>query len=184
MDATKKNSTLKDILGKLGPLLALVILCIALGIATGGTFFSAANISNLFRQVPIVALMAVGMLCVILLGGIDLSAGSLLAIGCMASGVMMQKFFDADTLVNSIILILICLLVSTLCGVINGLLLTKLHLPHPFIATLGMKNICRGVALLISGSAAISGFPKAMLVIGAKDIITIPVPGGVFAPSW
>ena len=181
MDATKKNSTLKDILGKLGPLLALVILCIALGIATGGTFFSAANISNLFRQVPIVALMAVGMLCVILLGGIDLSAGSLLAIGCMASGVMMQKFFDADTLVNSIILILICLLVSTLCGVINGLLLTKLHLPHPFIATLGMKNICRGVALLISGSAAISGFPKAMLVIGAKDIITIPVPGGVFA---
>ena len=44
-----------------------------------------------------------------------------------------------------------------------------------------MKNICRGVALLISGSAAISGFPKAMLVIGAKDIITIPVPGGVFA---
>lgn len=181
MDATKKNSTLKDILGKLGPLLALVILCIALGIATGGTFFSAANISNLFRQVPIVALMAVGMLCVILLGGIDLSAGSLLAIGCMASGVMMQKFFDADTLVNSIILILICLLASTLCGVINGLLLTKLHLPHPFIATLGMKNICRGVALLISGSAAISGFPKAMLVIGAKDIITIPVPGGVFA---
>lgn len=181
MDATKKNSTLKDILGKLGPLLALVILCIALGIATGGTFFSAANISNLFRQVPIVALMAVGMLCVILLGGIDLSAGSLLAIGCMASGVMMQKFFDADTLVNSIILILICLLVSTLCGVINGLLLTKLHLPHPFIATLGMKNICRGVALLISGSAAISGFPKAILVIGAKDIITIPVPGGVFA---
>ncbi len=94
---------------------------------------------------------------------------------------MMQKFFDADTLVNSIILILICLFVSTLCGVINGLLLTKLHLPHPFIATLGMKNICRGVALLISGSAAISGFPKAMLVIGAKDIITIPVPGGVFA---
>lgn len=181
MDAAKKKSTFKDIIGKLGPLLALVILCIALGIATGGTFFSAANISNLFRQVPIVALMAVGMLCVILLGGIDLSAGSLLAIGCMASGVMMQKFFSADTLVNSIILILVCLIVSTLCGVINGLLLTKLHLPHPFIATLGMKNICRGVALLISGSAAISGFPKAMLVIGAKDIITIPVPGGVFA---
>ncbi|MDR3765959.1 MAG: ABC transporter permease [Butyricicoccus sp.] len=173
MDATKKKSTFKDIIGKLGPLLALVILCIALGIATGGTFFSAANISNLFRQVPIVALMAVGMLCVILLGGIDLSAGSLLAIGCMASGVMMQKFFDADTVVNSIILILICLAVSTLCGVINGLLLTKLHLPHPFIATLGMKNICRGVALLISGSAAIAGFPKATLIIGAKDVFSV-----------
>lgn len=132
-----------------------------------------ANISNVFRQVPIVALMAVGMLCVILLGGIDLSAGSLLAIGCMASGVMMQKFFSEDTVGNAIILIIVCLVVATLCGAINGLLLTKLHLPHPFIATLGMKNICRGVALLISGSAAIAGFPKATLVIGAKDIFKI-----------
>ena len=169
----KKNSSVKDIIGKLGPLLALIILCVGLQIATGGKFFAMANISNVFRQVPIVALMAVGMLCVILLGGIDLSAGSLLAIGCMASGVMMQKFFSEDTVGNAIILIIVCLVVATLCGAINGLLLTKLHLPHPFIATLGMKNICRGVALLISGSAAIAGFPKATLVIGAKDIFKI-----------
>ena len=76
----KKNNSMKDIIGKLGPLLALIILCIGLQVATGGKFFAPANISNVFRQVPIVALMAVGMLCVILLsGGIDLSAGSLLA---------------------------------------------------------------------------------------------------------
>ena len=177
----KKNNSMKDIIGKLGPLLALIILCIGLQVATGGKFFAPANISNVFRQVPIVALMAVGMLCVILLGGIDLSAGSLLAIGCMASGVMMQKFFTEDTLMNAIILIVICIAVSTLCGVINGLLLTKLHLPHPFIATLGMKNICRGVALLISGSAAIAGFPKATLVIGAQDIVKFGAPGKQFA---
>ena len=67
----KKNSSVKDIIGKLGPLLALIILCVGLQIATGGKFFAMANISNVFRQVPIVALMAVGMLCVILLGGID-----------------------------------------------------------------------------------------------------------------
>lgn len=168
----KKNNAVKDLLGKLGPLLILVVLCGGLGIATGGRFFTPANIANVFRQVPIIALMAVGMLCVILLGGIDLSAGSLLAIGIMASGVVMQKFCSADTVVNAIILILVCLIVSTFCGTINGLLLTKLHLPHPFIATLGMKNICRGLALLISGSAAIAGFPKATLVIGAKDIFT------------
>lgn len=172
MDA-KKNNAVKDLISKLGPLLILVVLCAGLGIATGGRFFAPANIANIFRQVPIIALMAVGMLCVILLGGIDLSAGSLLAIGIMASGVMMQKFFSADTFINSVILIIVCLVVSTLCGTINGLLLTKLHLPHPFIATLGMKNICRGLALLISGSAAIAGFPKATLVIGAKDIFTI-----------
>ena len=177
----KKNNSMKEIIGKLGPLLALIILCIGLQVATGGKFFAPANISNVFRQVPIVALMAVGMLCVILLGGIDLSAGSLLAIGCMASGVMMQKFFTEDNLMNAIILIVICIAVSTLCGVINGLLLTKLHLPHPFIATLGMKNICRGVALLISGSAAIAGFPKATLVIGAQDIVKFGAPGKQFA---
>lgn len=172
---TKKNSTVKDLLGKMGPLLALIVLCVGLQIATGGKFFVLSNILNIFRQVPIVALMAVGMLCVILLGGIDLSAGSLLAIGCMASGVLMKKFFSADTIGNAIILILICLVVSTLCGAINGLLLTKLHLPHPFIATLGMKNICRGMALLISGSAAIAGFPSATLVFGAKDFGRIPI---------
>ena len=169
----KKNTSAKDLITKLGPALMLVILCVGLGIATGGRFFAPANIANIFRQVPIIALMAVGMLCVILLGGIDLSAGSLLAIGIMASGVMMQKFFSEDTVLNAIILIIVCLAVSTLCGCINGLLLTKLHLPHPFIATLGMKNICRGLALLICGSAAIAGFPKATLVIGAKDMFTM-----------
>jgi len=168
----KRALSLKDIMSKLGPLLILVLLCLGLGIATQGRFFAPANIANIFRQVPIIALMAVGMLCVILLGGIDLSAGSLLAIGIMAAGVMMRNFFSEDLLLNSVIIILICLAVSTFCGVINGLLLTKLHLPHPFIATLGMKNICRGLALLISGSAAISGFPKATLVIGAKDIFS------------
>lgn len=170
MGAAKKNASLKDLLGKLGPLVALVILCIALGIATGGKFFSYANITNIMRQVPIVALMAVGMLCVILLGGIDLSAGSLLALGCMVSGVMMRNFFKDDTLINAVILIVICVAVSTLAGMVNGLLLTKLHLPHPFIATLGMKNIARGLALMISGAAAISGFPKGTLFIGSKDI--------------
>lgn len=169
----KKNTSAKDLVTKLGPALMLVILCVGLGIATGGRFFAPANIANIFRQVPIIALMAVGMLCVILLGGIDLSAGSLLAIGIMASGVMMQKFFSGDTVVNAIILIIVCLAVSTLCGCINGLLLTKLHLPHPFIATLGMKNICRGLALLICGSAAIAGFPKATLVIGARDLFSV-----------
>lgn len=170
MEAAKKNASLKDLLGKLGPLLALIVLCAALGIATGGKFFAAANITNILRQVPIVALMAVGMLCVILLGGIDLSAGSLLALGCMVAGVMKNKFFSADTIGNAVALIIICVAISTLAGMINGLLLTKLHLPHPFIATLGMKNIARGLALLISGSAAIAGFPAATLIIGSKDI--------------
>ncbi|MEL7657453.1 MAG: ABC transporter permease, partial [Bacillota bacterium] len=54
-------------------------------------------------------------------------------------------------------------------GLVNGLLLTKLHLPHPFISTLGTKNMCRGLALLITGAAAIGNFPAPVLIIGATD---------------
>lgn len=175
MTDTKKNTGMKDLVGKLGPLLALALVCAAIGIATGGKFFSSANILNLLRQVPIVALMAVGMLCVILLGGIDLSAGSLLAISTGVTAVLMKKFFIADTVANSIILIVICLVIGTVAGMINGLLLTKLHLPHPFIATLGTKNMYRGITLVIMGSAAIAGFPKGTLVVGTAEPFGVPL---------
>ena len=157
---------LKQIISKLGPLFALVILCIALAASTNGKFISMSNISNLLRQVPIVALMAAGMLIVILTGGIDLSAGSLLAMAICVMGVAMKKL----GLQNPAVLIVLGILTGTLFGVVNGLLLTKLRLPHPFISTLGTKNICRGLALLITAAAAIGGFPEPVLFVGATDL--------------
>ncbi|MFV0529456.1 MAG: ABC transporter permease [Lachnospiraceae bacterium] len=160
------GKTIKRAIGKLGPLLALILLMIALAIITEGRFVTISNLMNILRQTPIIALMAVGMLCVILLGGIDLSAGSLLAISICTAGVFMQNF----GINNAFVLIVVCLVVGILAGSINGLLLTKLHLPHPFIATLGMKNICRGLALLITGATAISGFPKGVTFVGTTNI--------------
>ncbi len=169
-----KENQLKKIIGKLGPLLALIILIILLAIATGGKFLSSANISNILRQAPIVALMASGMLLVILTGGIDLSAGSLLAISISVMGVLMKSFGIS----NPVLLILGGLATGTFFGFLNGVMLTKLHLPHPFISTLGTKNIARGLALLITGAAAIAGFPKAVLFPGVFDfdlgVISIP----------
>lgn len=156
----------KAVLGKLGPLIALIILSTILTIATKGKFIAWSNISNLFRQVPIVALMASGMLIVILTGGIDLSAGALLAISTAVMGVLMKSY----GIQSPIILILAGILTGTAFGVLNGVLLTKLRLPHPFISTLGTKNVCRGLALLITGAAAIGNFPKQVLFIGATDI--------------
>ena len=64
-------------------------------------------------------------------------------------------------------------------GVINGLLLTRLHLPHPFIATLGTMNVARGLALIITGAAPISGFDRAgapqVLALGAGTLGIVPV---------
>lgn len=155
----------KELMGKFGPLLALVVLCVVLTIATEGKFLAIRNISNLFRQVPIVALMACGMLVVILTGGIDLSAGSLLAISISVMGVAKNA-----GIVNPVLLIVLGLVTGTAFGLLNGILLTKLRLPHPFISTLGTKNVCRGLALLITGAAAIGGFPDSVLFIGATDI--------------
>ncbi len=162
----QSNAKIKKMLAQLGPLAALVLLCTFLAVATNGKFLTAANISNLFRQVPIVALMAAGLLIVILTGGIDLSAGSLLAISISVMGVAMKRM----GVTSSLALILMGLATGTLFGVFNGLLLTKLHLPHPFISTLGTKNIARGLALLITGAAAIGGFPEPTLVVGSMDI--------------
>ncbi len=158
------------VLSKAGPLLAFVLICIALEIVTGGRFLTTSNIANILRQVPIIALMAIGMLCVILLGGIDLSAGSLLAIGLCTSGVVRKFYLTNDSLLSGIILLTICIVVSTVFGFINGILLTKLRLPHPFIATLGSKFVCRGLALLITGSATISGFPNSATTIGTYNL--------------
>lgn len=162
----KEANGIKKIIGKMGPLLALVVVIIGITIATGGKFVAFNNIMNIFRQTSIVALMAVGMLCVILLGGIDLSAGSLLAISTCCAGVAMKTF----NIQNSFLLILICLAVGSGMGAINGLLLTKLHLPHPFIATLGTKNIARGLALLITGATAIAGFPTGVTFLGTANV--------------
>ena len=170
----KEKNGIKSIIGKMGPLVALIVVVIGLAIATGGKFVAVNNLMNILRQTPIIALMAVGMLCVILLGGIDLSAGSLLAIAICCSGVVMKNF----GINNSFVLFIVCIGIGTLAGAVNGILLTKLKLPHPFIATLGMKNICRGLALLITGATAIAGFPKGMTFVGTTNI------GGKFPISF
>ena len=111
-----KEKGIKSIIGKMGILLALIVVCVFLAIVTKGQFVT---FNNILRQTPIVALMAVGMLCVILLGGIDLSAGSMLAFSSCCAGVLMQNF----GINNSFILIVACLLVGILCGAFNGVVL-------------------------------------------------------------
>ena len=153
-------SSIKSVIGavnRVGPLAAFLILCIALQLVTGGKFLTGANITNIFRQIPTVALMALGMLHVILLGGIDLSAGALLAIGICSAGVMLRYEILPMNNFTGVLLLVICVAVSTGFGAINGILLKKLRLPHPFISTMGSKYVCRGLALLITGACTISG---------------------------
>ncbi|MCM0650829.1 ABC transporter permease [Clostridium swellfunianum] len=163
-----KKST-KDIINQFGSLLGLVMLCIALAFASE-KFFTLTNIMNIARQSAINSLISVGMLLAILTAGIDLSVGSILALSTCLMGVAIIKWN-----INPFLAMGLCLITGAGLGFLNGIMLTKLKLPHPFISTLGTKNIARGLALILTAASPLSGFPKSVQYLGAAFIGPIPV---------
>ena len=147
-----KNSKFKSIMQKMGTALALVILVIIFCIALPDKFPQMGNIMNILKQASINCLISCGKLCALITAGIDLSVGSNCVLCTCTIGVLMQNF----GVHNPVILIFCGLLVSTLAGFVNGTLLTRLDLPHPFVSTMGMKNVLLGVALVITGSKSIA----------------------------
>ncbi|MBT2701093.1 ABC transporter permease [Bacillus sp. ISL-40] len=165
----KEKITLKKIIGKLGPLLALVILIVILT-CLSDKFLTVNNLMNIASQSAINALMALGMLLAIITAGIDLSVGAILAVSIMLMGIVTVNLH-----MNPFIGVIVCLGVGSLFGWVNGLLLTKLHLPHPFISTLGTQFIGRGIALIVTAAAPIAGFPVAIQFAGNQFVGPIPV---------
>lgn len=168
-----QETKVKTLIGKFGSLLALLILMTVLTFMTD-KFLTVNNLMNIARQSTINALLALGMLLPILTAGIDLSVGSILAISIMAMGVV-----TVTMSIHPLLGILVCILVGAGFGFLNGLLLTKLKLPHPFISTLGTMNIARGLALIITGAAPIAGFPLLIQYFGSGYIGPIPVSFGL-----
>lgn len=148
-------------------LVALVALCVVLTFASP-YFATKINLINIVLQAAINATLACGMTFVILTGGIDLSVGSIVALAGILLGVMLK----AD--VPLILALIACVLAGGLCGLVNGLMVTRVNLPA-FIATLGMMSIARGSALYISKGRAISGFAGKLNLIGSGYIFGIPV---------
>lgn len=127
-------------------------------------FLTWRNLTNVTRQIAVNAFLALGQFLVILTAGIDLSVGSTLALGMMSMAVANAAGWPWW------ITIWLPGLVGLAVGLANGLGLTKLHLPHPFIVTLGMLNIARGLTNLISGGVPISGLPDPIRFLGFEDI--------------
>jgi len=138
--------------GVRGPLIGLIVMCLVLALATN-TFFTVRNFLNVLDQITVLGVMAIGMTLVILIGGIDLSVGSVLALSMMVMGYLSNELGLA-----MVVAVPAAILVSTLCGLISGLLITKAGLP-PFIATLAMMSVARGVASIITDGQQIVGFP-------------------------
>ena len=133
-------------------------------------FVSVINITNIGLQMSINMIIAVAMTFVIISGGLDLSVGSIgVMAGCLV-GIML-----GGTEIPIILVILIGLASGVAAGLINGVVIAKLGVP-PFVTTLGMMNIARGVALIVTQGYIISGFPKAFNQIGIGFFLGIPFP--------
>ncbi|MGH4036887.1 MAG: ABC transporter permease [Sphaerochaeta sp.] len=152
-----------------GIIMSLVLLCVIISILTP-RFLTVANLRNVLAQASLIAIFSIGEFLAILTAGIDLSIGSMLALSIMVMGIVAVNLQG-----NPILAMLVCLLVGTSFGVFNGLLLTKLRLPHPFISTIGTKMIGAGLALLVTGTLSINGFAPSILFIGEKSFGVVPV---------
>ena len=165
--------------GATGPLIGLILLCAFLTFATD-SFFSVRNFLNILDQVTVIGIIAVGMTFVILLGGIDLSVGSVLALAMMVLG-----FLNVEAGLPMGVAIPAAIAAAAVAGLISGLLITEFKVP-PFIATLAMMSIARGLASMITNGSQIIGFPAwfnmgAIIRYGGVLTMTVAVMFVVFA---
>ena len=146
-------------LATLGPLLALLAAC-AFFATQSDRFLTGGNLSLILQQVMVVGVIAIGQTLIILTAGIDLSCGMVMALG----GIVMTKF--ATELGLPPALAVLCgVAVTTLFGLINGLLVTRIKLP-PFIVTLGTLNIAFAITQLYSNSQTVTDLPPLMTALG------------------
>lgn len=170
LTAPKKRYDTKELLGKLGPLLALIVL-IAIVTIMNPNFVAPINLLNLLRQVSVNALIAFGMTFVILTGGIDLSVGSTMALsGALVAGMITSGVDPLLAMIGGV-------LIGGVLGSVNGLLITKGKMA-PFIATLATMTIYRGATLVYTNGNPITGIGDSFIFkfIGRGYLFGIPFP--------
>ena len=157
-----------------GTWIALFILVVAATVFYGTTFLSVSNIFNVLRQSSMIGLIAVGMTCVIITAGIDLSVGATVALTAVSAAVLTQ---------TSVLLALIVpVFIGILIGAVNGFVIAKLKIV-PFIATLAVQMAVRGIAYIATDvkSVPIADEAESFLVIGRGHFLGIPIPVILFA---
>jgi inositol transport system permease protein len=170
----------RNLLHRFGLLFVILLVGLGLTLATD-TFLSVANLTNVARQVSINGILAVGVTFVLLTAGVDLSLGSVVAL----SGVACATFAHPGD--HSVIVpIAVGLLTGLTCGLVNGVLVTRGGVA-PFIVTLGMMTIARGLALIFSGGRPVANMSNELTAL-AGDVFGVPIPvlcfAGVALVSW
>ncbi|WP_028392032.1 ABC transporter permease [Bacillus cihuensis] len=164
----KKSPKFGHLLSEYGILLALTALVIVITILSPN-FLTTSNMLNLFKQVSINAILAIGMTFVVLTKGIDLSVGSILAF----SGIVTASLVTGND-TNLFLGIAAGLGTGLVLGLVNGLVVAKWKVA-PFIVTLGVMSIARGLTYIYSNGRPISGLSNSFLVIGTGGFLGIPI---------
>ncbi|MDQ7026110.1 MAG: ribose ABC transporter permease [Anaerolineae bacterium] len=155
-----------------GLILSLLMLCGIISLVSD-RFLTVDNLRNVLRQASINSIISIGMMMVILIRGLDLSVGSVLALATVIAADLLSK-----GQVSPLGAVGVALLVGGIAGAINGALVTWVKIP-PFIATLGMMTFARGAALQYTAGQPITGFGElgdGIRFLGSAEIAGIPMP--------
>jgi ribose transport system permease protein len=170
---------LKELLARSQSLIALLIMVIAMSLLSD-TFLTPENGWNILRQISVNLCLSIGMTLIILSGGIDLSVGAILALsGAVAAGLLRNGIgipaFDVLLQVTVPGAIISGIVVGLALGAFNGFVITRFRLP-PFVATLGMFSIARGLTMLWTGGFPITGLAASFGFIGTGIVLGVPMP--------
>lgn len=153
-------------------IILIVLLALCIGFAFGNSnFLTPKNLVNLTTQMAINALLSVGLTYVIILGGIDISVGSVGALaGVLTALVCRQLPPQTPLILLFTVQFLLALFVGLVLGIFNGFMVSNLHVV-PMIATLATMNIGRGLSYIFSGGTSVSGLPREYSILGASRLI-------------
>lgn len=166
-----KYTLVQRVLREAGIGIALLLMILAFS-ALAPHFTDESNITNILTQVTINLIMAIGMTFVILIGGIDLSVGSVLAFSAMVAGLVLKT--EALPVPAAIALaVLTSIIVGMVCGFVNGFIVSFWSVPS-FIVTLGMLNVARGAALEVTNARTLFEFPNEFNAFGTTSWLGAP----------
>jgi ribose/xylose/arabinose/galactoside ABC-type transport system permease subunit len=147
-------------------LFAAVFICFA---RLSDRFATPDNLFNVARQYSELAVVSIGLTMVIITGGIDISVGSMVGLSSILVGVLGAKMG-----LNVWLACLLAMVGGLACGLINGLVITKLRV-QPIVATLAMLSAARGLAWILSGARSLSGFPDSFVALGQTAVGPMPL---------
>ena len=182
-DMSKKSNIFASPEARLAVIAIIVFLVMAALSPT--RFLSGANMTSMAFQFPEFAILALAMTITMLTGGIDLSVVGISNLSAVFAATILTQFAGPDVVGLEMamwigIAIVASLIIGTLAGLFNGILVAKFGLP-PILATLGSGLVFTGLAVALTGGSAIMGFPVAVAWLGNERVFGVPIPLILFA---